>query len=144
MPANSCPAQWHPWLQEGVALRIEAPRCTRLRLLPATSSGLTPTLIDAKVSALPSVGLCNLALSIWRPRSRSRRRTRLRRHGRRCWRGPRCSVPRRDPHISTVQPELLSLLTVPTETDESVVARKVIWKLHPVSQEGTGSVMSIA
>merc|ERR1719277_1479539 len=110
--ANSCPAQ-RPWLQERVTLRIEAPRCTRLRLLPAASSGLTPTLIDAEesavllpivrhlalwcrggaltvaprharrirlspaaaiidalalidaeVPALPSVGLCNLALSI--------------------------------------------------------------------------------
>merc|ERR1719277_83752 len=197
--ANSCPAQ-RPWLQEGITLRIEAPWCSRLRLLPAASSGLTPTLIDAEesaillpivrhlalcarrrcrgslsvaprhtlrrrlspatavvdtgvlidaeVSAIPSVGLCNLALSIWRPRSRSRSGSRsgcrLRRHGRRRWRGQRRTVPRRDPNVSAMQPELLSLLTVPTETDESVVARKVIWKLHPVSQEAALSVMSIA
>merc|ERR1712241_1114029 len=69
MPANSCPAQWHPWLQEGVALRIEAPWCTRLRLLPAASSGLTPTLIDAEESALPlpivrHLAVCGGGLSV--------------------------------------------------------------------------------
>merc|ERR1719277_2474288 len=143
--ANSCPAQ-RPWLQEGITLRIEAPWCSRLRLLPAASSGLTPTLIDAEesaillpivrhlalcarrrcrgslsvaprhtlrrrlspatavvdtgvlidaeVSAIPSVGLCNLALSMCRSRSRSRSGCRPRRHGRRRWGGQRCTVPR--------------------------------------------------
>jgi hypothetical protein len=47
-------------------------------------------------------------------------------------------------NISTMQPELPSLLTIPTEANEGVIARKVVWKLHFIAEERTASIVGMA
>lgn len=127
----------------GIRFRI-APRHTRtIRRVPATARADTVVLVDAIVPALESVKLCNPALTIL-----GRLRSRRRRHRLRC-RRPRCrrrctAVIGEDGDISAMQPELPGLLTIPTEANESVLARKVVWKLHFILEECATTIVAMA